>query len=124
MEKRKFTRIPFHVEAILERNGRTIRGTVNNLSMKGMFLDTVGRLDGEEPVDITIMLSGSSAELSVRLKGRVVRKTDQGIAIEFGEMDLDSFILLKNVVIYNSSNADGIMDEYYQAIKNGRETDF
>lgn len=117
MEKRKFTRIPFNVEAVVERNGRTVRGIVNNLSMKGMFLDTDGKMDGDGPIDITILLSGSSSELSIQLKGTVVRKTDEGFAVEFMEIDLDSFMHLKNVVAYNSSDADEIMDEYYRSIK-------
>lgn len=116
MEQRKFRRVPFHADAIVKAGGVTVSGTIDNLSMKGLFLNAAGGLAGDELLEITILLSGSSSKLSINLKGRTSRQTDKGVAIEFREMDLDSFIHLKNVVSYNSSDADEIVEEYYQSI--------
>lgn len=115
MEKRKCQRVSFQAEAIVTGNDLTVGGKINNLSMKGMFLRAVGDV-GSGPLQITILLSGSSTKLSIELTGKVVRQTRDGIAIEFSEMDLDSFMHLKNVVSYNSEDADAIMDEYYRSI--------
>ncbi len=116
MEKRKHRRVTFRTEATVKCGEVKISGTVDNLSMKGMFLNTTERLAGEGPLDISIVLSGSSTVLSLSLKGKVVRQTDSGSAIEFSEMDLDSFTHLRNVVAYNCDDADEISEEYFRSI--------
>ncbi len=116
MEKRKYSRVLFRAEANVQCGENTISGTVDNLSMKGIFLNTTVSIPNDFPLDISIVLSGSSTVLSIFIKGRAVRHTDSGIAIEFSEMDLDSFIHLKNVVTYNSDDPDGISEEYYRSI--------
>lgn len=115
MEKRKHQRISFQAEAVVRGNGLTVSGKIENLSMKAMFLKATGDF-GNKPLQVTILLSGSSSKLSIELTGRVVRKEEHGMAVGFLEMDLDSFIHLKNVVSYNSEDADEIMDEYYRSI--------
>jgi hypothetical protein len=117
MEKRKNKRVPFHAEAMVKNKDIMINGRIDNLSMRGMFLNTDGRLTDDDQVEISISLTGSSSQLSIDLTGRVSRQTDTGIAIVFKEMDLDSFIHLRNVVAYNSADADEIMDEYLQSIE-------
>lgn len=115
MEKRKHQRVSFQAEAMVAGNDLAVGGKIDNLSMKGMFLKATGDV-GNDPLRITILLSGSSSKLAIELRGKVVRKADDGMAIEFMEMDLDSFIHLKNVVSYNSEDADAVVDEYYQSI--------
>jgi hypothetical protein len=119
MEKRKHQRVPFHAEATVESKDITIKGKIDNLSMRGMFISTDIILPDDDQVEIAIMLTGSSSQLSINLTGTVVRHTEAGIAIGFKEMDLDSFIHLRNVVSYNSTDADEIMDEYLRSTESG-----
>ncbi|MFZ2447400.1 MAG: PilZ domain-containing protein [Syntrophobacteraceae bacterium] len=114
MEKRKNSRVSFNADVIVTSGDLTISGATDNLSMKGMFLTAERRLPADELMDIKIRLSGS--ELSIDLKGKTVRQTDAGMAIEFIAMDLDSFTHLKKLVAYNSGNADHVEDEYYQSV--------
>ena len=116
MERRKFRRVPFEVTAAVQTGMVNISGVVHNLSMSGMFLATAKTVEGDNPLDISIMLSGASSMLSLRLKGRLVRQTEDGIAVEFQEMDLDSFIHLRNIVAQNSSDPDAVYEEYCQSI--------
>jgi hypothetical protein len=88
---------------------------VENLSMKGMFLATGETLPGQSPLDISIILSDSSM-ISMSLKGRTVRQTEAGIAIEFQEMDLDSFTHLRNIIAQNCDDADAAYKEFCQSI--------
>ena len=39
------------------------------------------------------------------------------VAIEFTGMDLDSFILLKNVIVYNSESEEKILEEFNNYMK-------
>ncbi len=116
MERRKYRRVPFEVSASVQTDLISINGMVDNLSMKGMFLATGETLAGGSLLDISIILPGSSSMLSIRLKGRVVRQTEAGIGVEFLEMDLDSFIHLRNIVAQNSDDPDAVYEEYYQSI--------
>jgi hypothetical protein len=117
MEKRNFTRVVFRTEALVTIEGRQIRGEVENLSMNGMFLRTTEKVARDESLDIKICLSGASSELSIDLKGNVIRQDDDGIAIQFRGMDLDSFIHLKNTVAYNRGDENEIMEEVYKSIE-------
>jgi hypothetical protein len=117
MEQRKHRRVPFHAEATARCGDTVVNGKIENLSMKGMFLSTDHRLIEGDTLAITVKLTGSSTELSLNLTGSVVRQTDAGMAIAFKEMDLDSFIHLRNVVSYNSGDADEVMGEYYRSME-------
>jgi hypothetical protein len=116
MEKRKHRRVRFEVTATVRADKASIDGKVENLSMKGMFLTTGQRVPGDGPLEISITLSGSSSKLSIILKGRAVRHTDTGFAIEFQEMDLDSFIHLRNIIAQNCDDPDALCEEYCQSI--------
>jgi hypothetical protein len=116
MEKRKNRRVAFEIEAAVQSGPIIIGGIVDNLSMKGMFLNTGERISGGSPLEISITLHGSSSALSIMLKGRAIRQTETGIAIEFQEMDLDSFIHLRNIVANNSDDPDAVYEEYYKSI--------
>ncbi len=116
MERRKNRRVPFQVMATAETGKIKVNGMVDNLSMKGMFLTTKETLSGSNLLEISIILSGSSSLLSIRLMGSVVRQTEVGIAIEFQEMDLDSFTHLRNVIELNTGDADAAYEEYCRSI--------
>ncbi|MFZ0928854.1 MAG: PilZ domain-containing protein [Syntrophobacteraceae bacterium] len=116
MERRKNRRVPFQVIATVQTGQISTNGMVDNLSMKGMFFTTRETLPGGNPLEISIILSGSTSLLSIKLKGRVVRQTEAGIAIEFQEMDLDSFTHLRNIIAQNTDDADAAYEEYCRSI--------
>ncbi len=115
MERRKNRRVPFQVAATLQIGQTRIEGVVDNLSMKGMFI-AYETLSGGSPLEISIKLSGSSPSLSIELQGKVARLTDAGIAIEFKEMDLDSFTHLRNIISQNTDDPDAAYEEYCRSI--------
>ena len=115
MERRKNRRVPFQVIATAQTDQISIKGMVDNLSMKGMFLASETLSEGS-PLEISIGLSGSSPSVSIELKGRVVRQTEAGLAIEFQEMDLDSFTHLRNIIAQNTDDADAAYAEYCRSI--------
>ncbi len=116
MDKRKYRRVPFHVTATVQTGQISLTGSVENLSMKGMFFNTKESLPSDCSLEISIILSGTSSLLSVKANGFALRQTDAGVAIEFSEIDMDSFIHLKNIVALNSGDADAVSEEYFHAI--------
>lgn len=117
MEKRKFSRIPFQIKAEMDAEGQKFEGEVDNFSLKGMFVKTEHTLENGTSVFSTVKLTGTNSSLIIQLKGRVVRTTPEGIGIFFEEMDLDSFIHLKNIIDYNTADPDKVKDEFMEYVR-------
>jgi hypothetical protein len=116
MSTRKFSRVPFRVEAAVQTDDRLFHGKVENLSMNGIFVTTAERLPVGKTVDISITLTGSSPEISIAFSGRVGRITDEGIGFTFDRIDLDSYTHLKNIIAYNIDDSEKVMEEIYHSI--------
>jgi aspartokinase len=116
MNTRKFSRVRFRVNATIRTADRQFQGSVENLSMNGMFLVTGEQLAMEEPVEITILLTGSEPEISVILSGRACRQTEDGIGFSFEKIELDSYTHLRNIISYNMKDSEKVMEEIYHAI--------
>ena len=112
MEKRSFARIPFNTKAIVRDKDTTVIGTVENLSLSGIFLKTPERLALGSLVKIELLFTGSSSQLSIILDGKITRDEDIGMAIEFMNIDLDAFFHLKNLIRYNTDGIDIIRKEF------------
>lgn len=116
MGTRQFSRVNFRVAATIKTAERQFHGDVENLSMRGMFLETDERLAVGDMVEITIILNGTSPELSITFDGKVCRVADDGLGFSFEKIDLDSYTHLKNIIAYNIDDAEKVMDEIYHSI--------
>lgn len=110
MEKRKSIRVEFKVEAEITYNKITIKGEIDDLSVNGMLIITPEKIDLNSIVDVTVYLSGSSTHLSINLTGITTRIDERGIAIKFTEMEVDSFVHLRNIVAYNDTEIDEFLE--------------
>ncbi len=111
MGERNFSRVDFTIAAKVVAGDRSLTGTVENLSLNGVFVKTDEKLPVDEQVHIDVTLSGISPDLVLSLSGVVVRVTEEGMALKFQKVDLDTFTHLKNIISYKSGNADKVMDE-------------
>lgn len=116
MTTRKFSRVNFQVTANVTTAAHQFHGKVENLSMSGMFLVNDTPLQLGETADISIVLSDATPEINVRITGKVCRVAENGIGFTFEKTDLDSYTHLRNIVSYNSDDADKILDEIHHAI--------
>ncbi|MEI7816138.1 MAG: PilZ domain-containing protein [Desulfuromonadales bacterium] len=116
MSTRKFSRVDFNVDATIKVADRQFQGAVENLSMTGMFLVTNEQLAEGEPVDITIVLTGTLPEIAVNFSGIVTRITEAGVGFTFEKVDLDSYMHLKNIIAYNIDDAEKVMEEIGHSI--------
>jgi hypothetical protein len=116
MEKRKLTRIVFHMEASLIHNGRNFAASVENISLKGAYVKThdVFNIELNEKIDMILYIKGESTTVEVNTKAVILRNEEKGTAILFDSLDLDSFIHLRNIIAYNNGNYDKIMNEFLE----------
>lgn len=116
MDTRKFSRVSFRVIATVKTANRQFHGSVENLSMNGMFLITREHLSVDQPVEITILLEGSDPKVSVSFNGRVCRTQENGLGFTFEKIELDSYTHLKNIISYNLKDAEKVMEEIHNSI--------
>ncbi|MBA3014226.1 MAG: PilZ domain-containing protein [Proteobacteria bacterium] len=111
-DRRKNTRVPFQTTAdVVFPNAHYNQCATENLSVKGVsVLGVSGHAIGET-CDLSLELSGSSSQLRLAMKGTIVRVDTDRIALNFTEIDIDSFYHLKNIIYYNSSDPDSIEEE-------------
>ncbi len=116
MSTRKFSRVTFRIDAQVSTAATRLHGEVQNISMNGMFLRTPEQLPSGTQADITISLNGIEPEITINVLGTVSRTVDDGIGFTFGTMDLASYTHLKNIVSYNTDDADKIIEEIHSSI--------
>lgn len=105
-EKRKKTRVQFKTQVSLKTENYGIVGDSDseNISMKGIFVNTEEKIPLDTLCDVEITLMGKSSRLSLAVKGVVARQGESGLGIEFKSIDIDSYFHLKNIVMYNASD--------------------
>lgn len=107
-EKRRRSRVQAQFDAFIYIDGEKIPVSTQNISMKGALFAPERRLaEGRECTVLFIL----SPDVTVRLKGEVVRSTDEGLAVDFASMDENAFFHLHNMVRYSAPDADKIDQE-------------
>jgi len=115
-ESREFTRVPLHLEVQLKIADKVIKSTqTRDLSMKGVFVICREKFPLHSPCDVSLFLQAMEP-IEVHFRGKVEREMEGGLAIEFTEMDLESFEHLQKLLRYNSSDSDQIDEELHTHI--------
>lgn len=116
MERRTYTRIPFEIESVIRYDTRTIRGVILNISLKGMYIDVPERLPNHVMVDVELLLASTGASKTIILQGQVIRSESGGTAVMIMKLDLDSYIILRDLMMDRSGKPELIMDEFCRFI--------
>ncbi|MBJ6725745.1 PilZ domain-containing protein [Geomesophilobacter sediminis] len=95
MNNRKHERTDCQTEATIHYQGEDIKGVVENLSLKGLFVKTDQKINVDEQVGISVHFYGADADLSFNLQATVVRAAENGLGFGFQKIDIDSLALQK-----------------------------
>jgi len=110
---RQSTRVTVGVTVeITTPDGHRITGTARDLSVKGLAVDTDQRIDAGTPCHVTLFLDGGLDSVELQAEAMVVRSDDRGLALEFGDVQLDSLDHLRKLVLYNSGDPTAIEREF------------
>ncbi len=113
--RREFTRVHIAVGVEVDHPGQPkISGRGRDLSVKGVYVECPRQLPPDTRCDVTIVLSGAPEPMQVHVTGSVVYAEPGGMGIEFMEVDVDSFIHLRNLVLYNSVDTEQVEREFEQ----------
>lgn len=112
MGKRKMSRVDFKVDAVLVVKDEKKRCKVRDLSLAGIYVTTDLDLEMGEKAMIRLEISSDRTSGKIELAGEVIRKDTFGVAFEFSELPLDSYIFLRNIIVYNYGDAKEVDKEY------------
>ncbi|WP_027180203.1 PilZ domain-containing protein [Maridesulfovibrio bastinii] len=104
-DKRRRTRVQASFTVELEMQNIIVSAVTVNLSLKGILCEPV---DGFAPGDLCIVHIILSKDVRICINGSVVRSDEKGVAVDFLDMDDESFTHLRKLVQYNSEDADSI----------------
>lgn len=113
-EKRGFSRVPFNTEVEVRTQGRSIRSKEGiNISMSGIRLSTREPIPpADTPCQVTIVLGGSEKHVIIDAKGKMVRAQAGSLAVEFVELDLDSYHHLQQLIVSNAQDHERAEREF------------
>ncbi len=111
-ERRKNIRVDFKTRIVLQAGESEIQlqGNSRNLSLNGVFIQAAPPLPINSDCTVKIFLSGTTEPTAIEAKGAIVRHGNDGFAITFTELDIDSYALLKNIVRYNVTLPEEMTD--------------
>ncbi len=101
--RRKFKRINFDRQVSLDFNNESYDFCrIKNFNLTGIFVVGAFRQQVEENCLISHFHTAESKNIKFQSLARVIRKNDEGIAINFASMTFDSYALLVTTFICES----------------------
>lgn len=114
MGKRKLMRVDFKVDATVTANDIKKKCSVKDISLSGVYLSLNSSIEVGDKATITVQVASDSTSGEFAVVAAAVRKDSQGIAFEFSEIPFDSYLFLRNILIYNLGDPESIDKEYRQ----------
>ena len=103
--KRKFSRIHFDRHVKLDFFVDSFDDCrIKDLSLTGMFVIGVFQQNIGEDCLVNFVQKGASSYLSLLASAKVVRRDEEGIAIEFTSMSFDSYMFLQVSLLYEAED--------------------
>ena len=113
MEKRNFTRVKLNADVLLEHNGASLVGELDDISLKGMFVRTSLTIPISEPVHVTV---NAYPYTGIELDARVVRSGENGVELEINRMAVESFVRLRDLIMHRATDPYVVMNEVYRVV--------
>ncbi len=100
-EQRRAPRVVFISSAIIcYEHDQVIEAQVDtrNISLTGLYLETVARIPVDTPCNIAIQLAGATSKMEFKVEGTICRHDRAGMGISFTRLNPDSYIHISNLV--------------------------
>ncbi len=112
LDRREEIRVIFRTTTQLTFKDKEFKDCeTKDVSITGALILGVEGPEAGEQCDIVLKLSGSTSDLLLKMKGEVIRTTQEGLAVQFFDVNHDSFCHLKNIVYYNYKHPEELEEE-------------
>ncbi|MCK5808152.1 PilZ domain-containing protein [bacterium] len=112
MQKRRLSRVNSGLKAVVQWGGHKMDGVVRDLSFNGLFIETEEDIPAHQEVVISIAFESQAATLGLVVPAKALRRDYDGMAFQFGSIELDSFSTLKQLILYNSDDPTKVDREF------------
>ena len=112
MTGRENLRIEYQIKTTIKYQDNIFEVNANNLSMEGIFVQTSESIPINSMVNLILELITDTSSMSLNINGSIMRKDKNGYAINFTDVDINSFIVLRNIVAHESFDEDKIIKEF------------
>ena len=122
--RRDFSRVETHIDVEIECEGKIFGGRLIDVSMHGIGGSSAEILPLQAECLVRLFL-GEPRESSICIlaNGKIVRSSEHGFAVDFTEIDLDSFEHLRNLVRMNAENVSQVEGELKEHLGLKKPTD-
>jgi hypothetical protein len=114
MGGRKFTRVSYLTGASIRYGNEVAACKTDNVSLRGMYLQADLDIPANATVNVTVYHSNQS---SFKINASVVRKEENGVALQITNLDTGSFARLRDIVSNNSDDPGKVMKETFGMLK-------
>ena len=114
MNGRNFTRVNCSVGASISYGDDVIMCNTDNLSLHGMYLKTEYDLPLNVPVHVTVH---HSCQSSFMVNAHVVRKEANGVGLKITDLNVGSFVQLRDIVAEKSNDHMKVLTETLSMLK-------
>ena len=112
-DRRSFVRVPFNTEAEVQVDKRLIRSSEGiDVSLSGLRLASNEAVDPGTLCQVKIILQTPETRLAIEAKGTVIRSAAGTLGIQFTELDLDSYLHLRQLILYNTEEPEKAEQEF------------
>lgn len=117
-DRRRDVRVTFRSTTILVFSDKVYEDCETiNVSVGGAFVKDVNGPDKGDQCKVVFHLDGRTSRLELEMDAEVIRTAQDGIAIQFFNVDTDSFCHLKNIVYYNYKHPEELDEDYVNAVE-------
>jgi len=110
---REFSRVDIRRVAKVQARGREIiSADAHNVSMKGLFLKAKIDWSIGTECEICLILENQNPPMDIKVKGRVQRIAEEGVALLFTEVGLEAYEHLHNLVMLNTDDCEKVEREF------------
>ena len=104
-DQRNKIRIHFEttVSLLIQNRNIVAEASSRDISLDGIYIRTTETVPMNSTCEVEITITGASSTLKLNIKGRTVRQDSTGVAVRFTEFELDSYLHLKNIVLFNQT---------------------
>ncbi len=112
-EKREFIRIPFSTEVEIRIGEQVFKSSSGiNISLTGLRAATEQPVPESGSCSVRILLTAFDHQVVIEASGRIARTGTGYVAVEFTELDPDSYLHLRQLIISNADDPVRAEEEF------------
>ena len=114
-DKRKEVRVLFETKVVLTKGSSKILAEAASIdiSVSGINIKTDKKIPVGTKCNVAIIFQGKTSRLLLSIKGIIARHTDIGLGIAYGNIEVDSYFHLNNLLNHNVLEPQTIEKEIF-----------